>query len=883
MGQDSMTPVSSAAGNLNTRVAKRIYGLFALCTLLPLSIFAWLSLTHVTSQLEEQAADRLQETCKSNGMTVVERLGNVVSDLSLILAYPSTTPLRALTSGPTETRDRLMARVEWIGIGNGKGEWLSGSSKPQSLPRLSKQDLDHLNSKKKLLAMAGDGIGRSHLILVIANGRLGNDHFLLAKIRPAYLWGDGSLLPPNMDIIGLTESGRFLHATSDLPETQLAVSKALRQASTNGEIESIESNQSFLTSYRTMYTRPQFLRNFVIASTQERAIVLAPIAAFKRLFVLFATLMLCSTLYASLVLIRRIMGPIGILTAAARSIGEGEFSTRVDIQSHDEFQALGEAFNGMVSSLESHAETMEALNRIGVALTAEPSSKRLVAIAAESALSVTSADLVIMYEMGKGGRLSTSCVRSELKGNSAWTDLIEQGLDPIQDSAISLESRVSTTATTGRSIHVEDLTHSKVEVPDAYRVIEELSGSTFASELCIPMKNHDNETIGVMQLFHAQEHGNDSRPFSVEDRHAAESLASQAAVALTKNRLVEEFQEMFESLTELIATAIDEKSPYTGDHCRRVPILTMMMTEAVCAVTTGPFADFNLSPDELYELKLAALLHDCGKVTTPDHIIDKATKLEKVFDRIQLIDHRFEIVKLRLRLDHLDKCLTADSENQISLLTESLTRKIETLEADRDFIRQCNVGQEFMTTDDQTEIHSIAKRYTWTDSAGTTSAILTEDEIENLCVKRGTLTAKDREIVNYHIVATIKMLEKLPFPKRLAKVPEIAGAHHEKMDGTGYPKGLKKSEITVQGRILGICDLFEALTAKDRPYKAGKKLSETFEILGKLKAIGHVDPDLFDLFVESGVYLRFANEFLDPDQIDEFDTASILAVSPATA
>jgi len=176
-------------------------------------------------------------------------------------------------------------------------------------------------------------------------------------------------------------------------------------------------------------------------------------------------------------------------------------------------------------------------------------------------------------------------------------------------------------------------------------------------------------------------------------------------------------------------------------------------------------------------------------------------------------------------------------------------------------------------------VHRIAK-YRWRDVSGHDADFLTEDEVKNLTIRAGTLTDEERKVINHHIVATIKMLEALPWPKHLTGVPEYAGGHHERMDGKGYPKGLTREQMSVQARCMGIADIFEALTAKDRPYKKGKTLSESLAILGKMREGGHIDPDLFDIFVRDKVYLRYAQEFLDPEQIDEVDESRIPGYRP---
>jgi hypothetical protein len=269
-------------------------------------------------------------------------------------------------------------------------------------------------------------------------------------------------------------------------------------------------------------------------------------------------------------------------------------------------------------------------------------------------------------------------------------------------------------------------------------------------------------------------------------------------------------------------------------------------------------------------------------VTTPVHVVDKATKLETLFDRVHLIDTRFEVLKRDVQIESLRKrqaLLEAGRRVDAADEDKRLRDRLRQLDDDRAFLRACNVGGEAMRDMDIERVKSIA-RYTWTDVAGHEASFLTDDEVKNLTIRAGTLTQEERQVINHHIVATIKMLEALPWPRHLSNVPEYAGGHHERMDGKGYPKGLQRDQMSVQARVMGIADIFEALTARDRPYKRGKTLSESLEILGRMRQGGHVDPDLFDVFVRRKVYLRYAEMFLDKEQIDAVDESKIPGYVP---
>ena len=394
------------------------------------------------------------------------------------------------------------------------------------------------------------------------------------------------------------------------------------------------------------------------------------------------------------------------------------------------------------------------------------------------------------------------------------------------------------------------------------------------------MRNHQDEVIGVLQLINAiAEESGDVIVFDQDDQLLVESLASQAAIALTNRRRIDEQRDLFEAFIELIAAAIDDKSPYTGGHCRRVPELTMMLADAAAQVTCGPLADFSMTEEDRYELKIAGWLHDCGKVTTPEFVVDKATKLETIYDRIGLVKNRFATVRQQKEKEAW--CREAELADPVGRegRMAALGAELAQLDEELRFLERCNVGGEFMQEEDQARVQQIAERQ-WVDHEGDRQPLLTADEVQNLTIKRGTLNPEEREIVNYHIVASIKMLESLPYPKHLRRVPEFAGGHHERMDGTGYPRGLCREQMSIQARAMGIADIFEALTAGDRPYKEAMKLSQALGILGRMKQEHHVDPDLFDVFIREEVYLRYARKFLEPLQIDEVDLTRIPGFDP---
>ncbi len=440
-----------------------------------------------------------------------------------------------------------------------------------------------------------------------------------------------------------------------------------------------------------------------------------------------------------------------------------------------------------------------------------------------------------------------------------------------EDGQPNLRNVVSYSYHKDQTINIEDAYDDANFDFSGTKIFDEKNKYHSKSFLAIPLKNHQHETIGVLQLINALDpKTQDIIAFDAISQRVIEALASQASVALTKQQLIDDLAMMFESLVKLIATAIDQKSPYTGGHCRRLPELTMMLAEAAHETNEGYLKDFKLTDEDRYELKIAGWLHDCGKITTPEFIIDKSTKLETIFDRIELLETRFEVLKRDAEiaaLKHQINALKNRDYAEFELLSYGLEANITFLNEEFEFIRKCNTGGEFMDEADIRRIISLQQTIRWAKN-GVEYPLLSDEEVKNLCVSRGTLTNEERAIINNHINVTISMLESIKFPKHLANVPEYAGGHHERIDGRGYPKGLKREEMSIQARAMAIADIFEALTASDRPYKKGKTLTESLSIMEKFKENNHIDPDLYDVFIKQKVYLKYANQFLKPDQID---------------
>ncbi|MBB2494919.1 HD-GYP domain-containing protein [Aquipseudomonas ullengensis] len=442
--------------------------------------------------------------------------------------------------------------------------------------------------------------------------------------------------------------------------------------------------------------------------------------------------------------------------------------------------------------------------------------------------------------------------------------------------------------------------------------------------LNVPLFNRRQQRVGALVLFN-------EAPLQSHQLHFVEALSGFAAVALETHGLIELQRQLFEAFIELIASAIDAKSPYTGGHCSRVPEVAKLLAEAACAETQGPYADFSMSSDDWRALHIGSWLHDCGKVTTPEYVVDKATKLETLYDRIHEVRTRFEVLKRDAQISYLQALQDGAEVESARAARDAL---LTTLDEEFAFVAACNTGSEFMGEEQLQRLHAIAER-TWLRTLDDRLGISGEErlrkeaqpveplpvleqlladrpeqrierrdseryaadnpwgfnmpipellydrgELKNLSIRRGTLTEEERFKINEHIVQTIRMLNALPFPAELAQIPEIAGGHHERMDGKGYPCGLTGDQLSPQARMMSIADVFEALTARDRPYKPSKTLAQALRIMRNMSEEGHLDPELFSIFLRSGACLRYAEQYLDADQCD---TRELLEFLPASA
>ena len=435
---------------------------------------------------------------------------------------------------------------------------------------------------------------------------------------------------------------------------------------------------------------------------------------------------------------------------------------------------------------------------------------------------------------------------------------------------------------------------------------DEMYNYNTVSALVFPIFDSKNKVVGVAQFINARDGKGKIINFSAEKQEKIIAICQMIAIAFERKKLTESYSQLLESFVDVLAKAIDAKSPYTGAHCQKVPIITRMLASAAVAETEGPLKNFEMSDDDWYALHIASWLHDCGKIITPEYVVDKSTKLETIHNRIHEIRTRFEVLRRDAHIEYLQKRLqNVDTKER---LQAEFVEKVKKLNDDFEFIGRCNVGETALTQKDIDRLDEIARmsfiRYfnrmiglSWgerklinqpsiyskpeiefvlQDRPEQLDGLYNQGELTNIKVVQGTINADEREKINEHIVTTINMLKDLPFPPELSNIVEYAGAHHERVDGRGYPNGLTGEQMSVPAKIMAIADVYEALTAKDRPYKEPKKLSAVLRIMQNMKNSGHLDPDLYNLFITSGVYIEYAKEYLDKDQIDEINPEEFL-------
>ncbi len=627
----------------------------------------------------------------------------------------------------------------------------------------------------------------------------------------------------------------------------------------------------------------------------------------RNLSIVMTVILLLAAIPVTLVIARSVASPIRALAVEAEAIRRFDFSTPINVKSSIlEVDQLAETMDAMKQTIRRFLSISESVASVN-------DFDKLLPLMLSDTIAAAEAEAGVLYLIDEGTLIPSAAL------TSTGSDILAGLVSFEEDSSIGL---------------VQDAMRQGVpaigRLEDADARMLGLDGvknfSQISHAVVVPLLNRSSQLVGALLLLSID-------PFDTAHVSFIKALSGSAASSLETRELIKAQRTLFEAFIQLIAGAIDSKSPYTGGHCERVPELTKMLADAACEQTEGTFADFTLTDQDREAVHVAAWLHDCGKITTPEYVVDKATKLETIYDRIHEVRMRFEVLKRDAEI----ACLKSIAAGEDAVAAkEALAQTLKALDEDFAFVAACNEGGEFMAPDKVERLHAIAAR-TWQrtldDRIGIShdererkarapaqdlpalerllddkpehrfersasqrisdddrygfklkvpSLLYNKGELHNLAISRGTLTEEDRYKINEHIVQTVIMLSNLPFPKHMRNVPEIAGGHHEKMDGTGYPKCLTRDDMSPVARMMAIADIFEALTATDRPYKKGKTLSEAIQIMSFMKKDQHIDPDLFDLFLRSGIYRIYAARFMKPDQIDEVDISVYLSPPRST-
>ncbi len=590
---------------------------------------------------------------------------------------------------------------------------------------------------------------------------------------------------------------------------------------------------------------------------------------------------------------RRIAAPLATLAQEAEAVRRFDFSDHPVVRSPvQEIDQLGTAFDLM-------RDSVRRFLRINRRLATDTDLQALMPWLLAKMVGIAGAHGGALYLADpETGALGATAL--DMEGRRATAN---PGLPPIALEALPrlmANARATMRPASGR-MHADELEAIGLE-----------AGFAWFGALALPLRDRRGQLLGMLLLFKEGE---------IDEANASfiEALAASAATALETQELLQGQKALLEATIRMVAGAIDAQSPYTGGHCERVPELTFMLARAACAAQDGPYAGFDLDADEWEAIHVAAWLHDCGKVATPEHVVDKATKLEAVYDRIHEVRTRFEVLKRDAEIDYWRGLAEG---GDAAALRERRDALKALLDEEFAFVANCNIGGEFLSPEKQQRLREIgARRWQrtlddrlglsrdelarhagppaplpveeslladkhehriprppeetiepdnrWGFQVDVPELLYNRGELHNLSISRGTLTAEDRYKINEHMVHTIRMLSELPFPRHLRAVPEIAGGHHEKMDGTGYPRRLDRDQLSPVARMMAIADIFEALTAADRPYKPGKTLSQALAIMAHMRKDNHIDPELFELFLRAGVHRDYAAKFMLAEQIDD--------------
>lgn len=512
-------------------------------------------------------------------------------------------------------------------------------------------------------------------------------------------------------------------------------------------------------------------------------------------------------------------------------------------------------------------ESIQRLTNVGIALSATQDINAFFEMILKEAMFFTNADAGTVYTVSDNLQhleFQVVCTKSKsiLMGpadTSKWPPVELYN----EDCSKRMKNFVAYVYHTKEARRINDVYHQELFDASGTKKYDKANGYKSISMAAIPLKNHENDILGVVQLINAMNDEGEIVPFAKRNIIFLDSLASQAAIALSNKKLIQNLENLLHQFIKSIAKAIDRKSKNTGGHITRVATLSEMLFHKVDEDNTI-YKDYHFSEDEIQELSIAGWMHDVGKITTPVYIMDKSKKLETIFDRIEMVKTRIDMV---IAVIQKDKAYAPKEKHK------ELDKIIEEIKEYKKILIECNESSEFMNDEIYNKLREI---FTFNySSEGKNYFIITENEFHNLSIRKGTLSPEELEKMHEHATVTLELLEELTFPKKFRHVPLFAASHHERLNGKGYPSHLTENELPIQARVIAVADIFEALTASDRPYKSDKTLSQTFKILAFMAKDRDIDPDLLTIFIDSKLYLEYSQIYLKPHQIDDVDFEAI--------
>lgn len=522
--------------------------------------------------------------------------------------------------------------------------------------------------------------------------------------------------------------------------------------------------------------------------------------------------------------------------------------------------------------LSANEQQLKSMISIAQALSAETNLDRLFEMIIEQAMAFSNADAGTLYQISSDKKellfsvIQNRSLNIKMGGTAepiAWKNL------PLyhENGGFNTEMVAALCAITKQVINIDDVYEATDFNFEGTKKFDQSTGYRSVSMLVVPLLDRHQKLLGVLQLINKLDRDDNPIPFREADLLNTLALGSQAAIALNNLLLIHELETLFESIIETITKAFDEKCSFTGNHVRQVSTLSMLLANAINE-DQGTYKAVSYSSDELQTIKIAALLHDVGKISTPEFIMQKSTKLEKVYDRLETIRERIEILKRDAKIDYLEKQLDRATTDHSSSATfeNHYHNQIQYLDTVFQYIERVNKGNDVVTDDDLAKIETFKDMVY--ERQGVSVPLLQADEAENLAIKIGTLNNAERAKIKDHARVSLEILQTLPFPKKYQRVIDIAANHHEKLDGSGYPRGLSAEELSLEDRILILADLYEALSSQDRPYKEPHTLSQIFEILSFMANEGLIDKTLLQFFFESGTYKQY-NPYLQAQQLDD--------------